>query len=87
MPLYEYRCNDCDHIFDRIIKINEEKEIYCPKCGEKAKKVVSMPNTETILYGKEEAASLKEESKRMANQILNGDDNLAANILGEDKVK
>lgn len=34
MPLYDYSCNDCEHIFEKTVKIaqmNEKQE--CPSCG------------------------------------------------------
>jgi len=32
MPLYKYRCNDCDNIF-KILQLNgEEEDPVCPKC-------------------------------------------------------
>ncbi len=34
MPRYEYRCNDCHHVFDRVESLTEhgEKTPSCPKC-------------------------------------------------------
>jgi len=38
MPIYEYRCNDCKHVFDRVEPLAEHgKTPHCPKC--KSKKV------------------------------------------------
>lgn len=35
MPIYEYRCRRCDHIFEKIQKWNEGPETtFCPQCGE-----------------------------------------------------
>jgi len=34
MPIYEYKCNKCDAVFDYIIlKADEENSIKCDKCG------------------------------------------------------
>lgn len=34
MPIYEYQCKSCKIIFQQIIlKVDEEKELKCPKCG------------------------------------------------------
>ena len=33
MPLYEYRCTQCGHRFEKIEKFNSEPETACPKCG------------------------------------------------------
>jgi putative FmdB family regulatory protein len=34
MPTYEYRCRDCQHVFDRIEALSEHgrKPPTCPKC-------------------------------------------------------
>ena len=44
MPIYEYSCNICGQIFEKIAKSSEnEKDIDCPKCGEKdVKRVMSI---------------------------------------------
>lgn len=34
MPLYEYRCNLCQHTFDVLQKMSEQPLIDCPACGE-----------------------------------------------------
>jgi len=34
MPLYEYRCNDCDHRFEVLQHLNAgTEELLCPQCG------------------------------------------------------
>jgi putative FmdB family regulatory protein len=32
MPIYEYECIRCNHIFERIMKVGEEAPA-CPACG------------------------------------------------------
>jgi putative FmdB family regulatory protein len=34
MPIYEYRCGDCHHVFDRVEPLAEHgtKLPRCPKC-------------------------------------------------------
>lgn len=45
MPIYEYQCGSCEHIFDVLQKINDDLLTYCPECGEpKLKKLLSAPN-------------------------------------------
>ena len=34
MPLYEYRCEACEHTFEALQKINDEALIHCPVCDE-----------------------------------------------------
>ena len=33
MPLYEYRCEACDHQFEVIRKFSDPPIAVCPKCG------------------------------------------------------
>ncbi len=33
MPIYEYRCNKCENVFEEIQKITAEPQATCPKCG------------------------------------------------------
>ena len=40
MPLYEYRCKDCEHTFEAIV--NGKQKAHCPKChAEQLEKQVS----------------------------------------------
>lgn len=32
MPLYEYRCDECGHVFDDLRGFNEPDPEACPKC-------------------------------------------------------
>ena len=44
MPIYEYKCDACGHVFDTLQKISEPLLIECPECGKDAlKKLVSSP--------------------------------------------
>jgi putative FmdB family regulatory protein len=44
MPIYEYQCAACGHIFDSLQKVSEAPLTKCPDCGEEAlKKLVSAP--------------------------------------------
>lgn len=49
MPIYEYRCCDCEQIFEEWQKGFEEKDAPCPVCGHKAKRIIS--NTAFVLKG------------------------------------
>ncbi len=36
MPLYEYKCEACQHVFEELIRrAEEEEQLACPKCGDK----------------------------------------------------
>lgn len=41
MPLYEYRCQDCDHGFELLVR--ESTNFECPEChGDKLEKQLSV---------------------------------------------
>ena len=42
MPIYEYRCEECGHQFDKLQKISDEPLKDCPQCKAPAlKKLIS----------------------------------------------
>ncbi len=41
MPIYEYRCLECNHKFDMLQKFDDEPVKICPKCGGTVKKLIS----------------------------------------------
>ncbi len=44
MPIYEFRCNDCGE-FEALRRLAEhDAPIDCPKCGNSAYKIFSVPN-------------------------------------------
>ena len=47
MPLFDFKCNKCGHIFDVLIRSQKDvdKEVQCPKCNSTdTKKMVSNIN-------------------------------------------
>lgn len=49
MPIYEYRCEECQQTFEEWQQDFEEREVRCPVCGNPAKRMIS--NTSFILKG------------------------------------
>ncbi|NQY25663.1 MAG: zinc ribbon domain-containing protein [Piscirickettsiaceae bacterium] len=42
MPLYEYRCDACEHEFEALQKMSDESLLHCPACDEaKLRKLIS----------------------------------------------
>jgi len=40
MPIYEYKCDECDQVFEEIVF--GDKSVPCPKCGSgKTEKLIS----------------------------------------------
>ena len=33
MPIYEYQCQSCDHVLERLQKISDAPLVDCPSCG------------------------------------------------------
>ncbi|AGW13024.1 FmdB family zinc ribbon protein [Megalodesulfovibrio gigas] len=49
MPIYEYRCQDCEQIFEEWQKDFKEREVSCPVCNARAERLIS--STSFILKG------------------------------------
>ena len=44
MPIYGYICESCEHTFDALQKMSDEKLLDCPDCGEASlRKQLSAP--------------------------------------------
>ncbi len=43
MPLYEYRCTQCGHRFEKIQSFTAEPETACPKCGGSLQRPLTAP--------------------------------------------
>lgn len=42
MPIYDFRCPDCGHVFEKIVASSASKA-ECSKCGALSNKQVSAP--------------------------------------------
>ena len=89
MPIYEHQCEKCNHIWEDLFSswrspVPEE----CPNCKEKGhiKRLTSWCSgkVEYPFGSKEHVASLKEDARKIKQQAKN-DENLRANIIGEDR--
>jgi putative FmdB family regulatory protein len=43
VPLYEYRCNECGHQFEKIQSFSAPPETECPVCQGPVEKLLSAP--------------------------------------------
>lgn len=42
MPIYEYKCKQCDHEMEALQKMSDDSLTDCPKCGKpELKKMIS----------------------------------------------
>ncbi len=58
MPIYEYRCEDCMKIFERLIPTMSNRKEKCPWCGELCEKIMSqssfhLDNTKGLGWAKD----------------------------------
>jgi putative FmdB family regulatory protein len=43
MPLYEYQCKKCGHLFEKIQKFSDKPVKKCPECGGPVEQTISAP--------------------------------------------
>ena len=44
MPIYEYKCEACSHMFETLQKVSESPLVDCPACGKPTlRKMISSP--------------------------------------------
>jgi len=43
VPLYEYRCKQCGHQFEKIQSFSAPEEKVCPACGGEVERLISAP--------------------------------------------
>lgn len=51
MPIYEYKCEKCNKVFEELKSVSEDYKNTICECGNKAYKIISS-NTSFILKGK-----------------------------------
>lgn len=48
MPIYDFKCNKCSHVFEQFRKFSD-KEPECEKCGAPTKRQLCCPKASGIL--------------------------------------
>ncbi|MBI3521879.1 MAG: FmdB family transcriptional regulator [Chloroflexi bacterium] len=43
MPIYDYRCDHCGHVFSQVQSFHDEALEKCPSCGKKPRRLISTP--------------------------------------------
>ena len=43
MPIYDYRCDHCGHVFSAVQSYKDEALERCPNCGKKPRRLLSTP--------------------------------------------
>ena len=69
MPIYEYKCQECEYYFEALQRIGEKLLIDCPKCNaKKLKRLVSAPNFRLKGKGWYETDFKKDNRKNLADK-------------------
>ncbi len=51
MPIYEYRCAECDRVFEALQRVNDQPLDACRHCGGGASRIVSSPAIQFVGTG------------------------------------
>lgn len=43
MPIYDYRCDHCGHVFSAVQSFSDDALEKCSNCGKKPRRLLSMP--------------------------------------------
>src|SRR6266851_7740161 len=43
MPIYDYRCDHCGHVFSAVQSFNDEALEKCPNCGKRPRRLITTP--------------------------------------------
>jgi putative FmdB family regulatory protein len=43
MPIYDYRCDHCGHVFSAVQSFSDKALEKCPSCGKVPRRLISMP--------------------------------------------
>jgi len=81
LPLYEYRCKSCGHIFEKIQSFSAPEEKECPVCQGEVERLISAPAIQfkgagwyvNDYAGKSAAKSSTGDSKSSADKSASSD--------------
>ena len=86
MPLFTYRCCDCDNIMEKFFfNLELTVEIVCDKCGgKKCERQLSLCQNATILDAKSfYAQKIKPDADRISKEINEGKESTLIDVCGE----
>ncbi len=43
MPIYDYRCDHCGHVFSAVQSFKDEALLTCPNCGKPPRRLITTP--------------------------------------------
>ena len=69
MPIYEYRCRQCQAVTGKLASIREiPTDVRCERCGERATRIVSRPSVR--LSAKSKVGRLDPKYDKMVDQAM-----------------
>jgi len=87
MPIYDYICEECGHVFEEFARITDPPINKCPACGLTGRvcRLISSGTVGTVEMNGREYFNrvLEPEAKRIAEKIKHGDDAAIADVFGE----
>jgi putative FmdB family regulatory protein len=86
MPIYEYQCQECGHVFDALQKISDGPLTDCPDCGQASlRKMVSAPNFRLKGGGWYETDFKDKNQRNLAGDSSKGSDSKSSDGKSTDK--
>lgn len=87
MPVYEFECQNCEHIWDDIMSFKDPIPDVCPEClaSGHVRKLISLPARGKVELVGDELVSSIMSSAKSDHQRATKDENFYANIVGEAK--
>jgi len=87
MPIYEYRCEACEHYLDALEKISDAPLKDCPACGKsKLKRLISAPSFRLKGSGWYET-DFKSDKERKRNLVDSGSSESGSSDSGDKSKK
>jgi len=90
VPLYEYRCKECGHQFEKIQSFSASDEKECPVCKGELERLISAPAVQfkgSGFYSTDYAKSGSKGSAKSADSGNNSDKPAAASSDGSSSSK
>ena len=86
MPIYDYKCSDCEHQIEVIQKFSDEPKTLCLECGkETLKKMVSAPSFRLKGGGWYETDFKTGKKKNIASEDTSSDKKSSTNLSSDSK--
>lgn len=85
MPVYDYKCKDCEHVFEVFHKIADSGPTECPECKQNnVFKLMSPIMGSVELRGQELSRKIKADAQKLIQESSKSQ-KVLANMVGDDK--